>query len=289
MAIKVFADGANLEGMLDMYENGNVQGFTTNPSLMKKGGVTDYRAFAKEVLAHITDVSVSFEVFADDVETMEVEAREIATWAENVYVKIPCVTTKGESTAELVRKLSADGIKVNVTTIFTPKQVDEMVEAVDAETPSIISLFAGRIADTGVDPIPFMTESVKKAAAKPSCEVLWASTRELINIYQAEGCGCQIITVPNSILAKRKNIGRDPYEVSLDTVRGLPRISPLWASIFCRRANTGCAVGCSPRPSLSLSLTRFARVALGKGKAGAAGTSLPVGSELNETLLVPPL
>ena len=122
MAIKVFADGANLEGMLDMYENGNVQGFTTNPSLMKKGGVTDYRAFAKEVLAHITDVSVSFEVFADDVETMEVEAREIATWAENVYVKIPCVTTKGESTAELVRKLSADGIKVNVTTIFTPAQ-----------------------------------------------------------------------------------------------------------------------------------------------------------------------
>ena len=223
MAIKVFADGANLEGMLDMYENGNVQGFTTNPSLMKKGGVTDYRAFAKEVLAHITDVSVSFEVFADDVETMEVEAREIATWADNVYVKIPCVTTKGESTAELVRKLSADGIKVNVTTIFTPEQVDEMVEAVDAETPSIISLFAGRIADTSVDPIPFMTESVKKAAVKPNCEVLWASTRELINIYQAEACGCQIITVPNSILAKRKNIGRDPYEVSLDTVRGFAK------------------------------------------------------------------
>lgn len=180
MAIKVFADGANLEGMLDMYENGNVQGFTTNPSLMKKGGVADYRAFAKEVLAHITDVSVSFEVFAD-------------------------------------------GIKVNVTTIFTPKQVDEIVEAVDAETPSIISLFAGRIADTGVDPIPFMTESVKKAAAKSNCEVLWASTRELINIYQAEACGCQIITVPNSILAKRKNIGRDPYEVSLDTVRGFAK------------------------------------------------------------------
>ncbi len=151
MAIKVFADGANLEGMLDMYENGNVQGF------------------------------------------------------------------------KLVRKLSADGIKVNVTTIFTPEQVDEMVEAVDAETPSIISLFAGRIADTGVDPIPFVTESVKKAAAKPNCEVLWASTRELINIYQAEGCGCQIITVPNSILAKRKNIGRDPYEVSLDTVRGFAK------------------------------------------------------------------
>lgn len=222
MAIKVFADGANLEGMLDMYENGNVQGFTTNPSLMKKGGVTDYRAFAKEVLAHITDVSVSLRSLPTTSRPWRSRpARSLR--AENVYVKIPCVTTKGESTAELVRKLSADGIKVNVTTIFTPTQVDEMVEAVDAETPSIISLFAGRIADTGVDPIPFMTESVKKAAAKPNCEVLWASTRELINIYQAEGCGCQIITVPNSILAKRKNIGRDPYEVSLDTVRGFAK------------------------------------------------------------------
>lgn len=246
MAIKVFADGANLEGMLDMYENGNVQGFTTNPSLMKKGGVTDYRAFAKEVLTHITDVSVSFEVFADDVETMEVEAREIATWAENVYVKIPCVTTKGESTAELVRKLSADGIKANVTTIFTPEQVDEMVEAVDAETPSIISLFAGRIADTGVDPIPFMTESVKKAAAKPNCEVLWASTRELINIYQAEACGCQIITVPNSILAKRKNIAVTPTRSRSTPCAALPRISRRSASISCRNANTGCAASCSP-------------------------------------------
>ena len=223
MAIKVFADGADLEGMLDMYENGNVQGFTTNPSLMKKGGLTDYRAFAKEVLAHITDVPVSFEVFADDPATMEVEAREIASWAENVYVKIPCVTTDGTSTAPLVHALSADGIKVNVTTIFTPAQVDEMVEAVDAETPSVISLFAGRIADTGVDPIPFMRESVEKATVKPHCEVLWASTRELINIFQAEECGCQIITVPNGILAKRKNIGRDPYDLSLDTVRGFAK------------------------------------------------------------------
>ena len=145
-------------------------------------------------------------------------------WADPLIIPgMSVVADRVESTAELVRKLSADGIKVNVTTIFTPKQVDEMVGAVDAETPSIISLFAGRIADTGVDPIPFMTESVKKAAAKPNCEVLWASTRELINIYQAEACGCQIITVPNSILAKRKNIGRDPYEVSLDTVRGFAK------------------------------------------------------------------
>lgn len=275
MAIKVFADGANLEGMLDMYENGNVQGFTTNPSLMKKGGVTDYRAFAKEVLAHITDVSVSFEVFADDVETMEVEAREIATWAENVYVKIPCVTTKGESTAELVRKLSADGIKVNVTTIFTPTQVDEMVEAVDAETPSIISLFAGRIADTGVDPIPFMTESVKKAAAKPNCEVLWASTRELINIYQAEACGCQIITVPTASWPSARTLVATRTRSRSTPCAALPRISRRSVSISCRSANTDCTVGCSLRPFLSLSLTRSARVALGKGKAGAAGTSLP--------------
>ena len=234
MAIKVFADGANLEGMLDMYENGNVQGFTTNPSLMKKGGVTDYRAFAKEVLAHITDVSVSFEVFADDVETMEVEAREIATWADNVYVKIPCVTTKGESTSELVRKLSADGIKVNVTTIFTPTQVDEMVEAVDAETPSIISLFAGRIADTGVDPIPFMTESVKKAAAKPNCEVLWASTRVSSSTFTrprpavARSSRCQIASWPSARTSAvtRTRSRSIPYAV-------LPRISPLWVSIFC--------------------------------------------------------
>ena len=221
MAIKVFADGANLQGMLDM--NGEVDGFTTNPSLMKAGGVTDYRAFAKEVLAAIKDVSVSFEVFADDEAGMEAEAREIASWADNVYVKIPCVNTKGESTAALVKRLQDDGIKINVTTIFTAEQVDEFVDAVSAETPSIISIFAGRIADTGVDPLPLMEESVKKAAAKPACEVLWASTRELLNIYQAEKVGCQIITVPNSILAKRKNVGKDLYEYSLDTVRGFAK------------------------------------------------------------------
>ena len=195
MAIKVFADGANLEGMLDMHDNGNVQGFTTNPSLMKAGGVTDYRAFAKTVLEHITDVSVSFEVFADDEAGMEAEAREIATWADNVYVKIPALNTKGESTAALVKRLSADGIKVNVTTIFTPEQVDEFVDAVSAETPSILSIFAGRIADTGVDPLPLQAESV----------------------------GCQIITVPNALLAKRKNFGKDLLEYSLDTVKGFAR------------------------------------------------------------------
>ena len=223
MAIKVFADGANLEGMLEMHDGGSVQGFTTNPSLMRAGGVTDYRAFARDVLAAIKDVPVSFEVFADDPEGMEAEAREIASWADNVYVKIPCVNTRGESTAGLVRRLSAEGVKVNVTTIFTPGQVDEVVDAVSPDTPSIVSVFAGRIADTGVDPMPLMAESVRKAAAKPAAEVLWASTRELLNIYQAESVGCQIITVPNAILAKRGNVGKDLFGYSLDTVRGFAR------------------------------------------------------------------
>ena len=220
MAIKVFADGANLQGMLDMSHSGTVQGFTTNPSLMKKGGVTDYRAFAKEVLENIKDLPVSFEVFADDLPTMGKEAREIATWADNVYVKIPAMTTAGESTSPLVRELSAEGVKVNVTTLFTDEQNAEFIDAVDAETPSIISVFAGRIADTGVDPTPIMQRAIEAAAPKPNCEILWASTRELLNIFQAEAIGCQIITVPNSILAKRKNIGKDLLEYSKDTVKG---------------------------------------------------------------------
>ena len=223
MAIKVFADGANLEGMLEMYRSGAVQGFTTNPSLMKKGGVTDYRAFAFEVLKNIPDLPVSFEVFADDVDAMEVEAREIASWADNVYVKIPALTTAGVSTSDLVRRLSADGVKVNVTALFTDAQNEEFIDAVSAETPSIISIFAGRIADTGVDPLPAIKHAVQYAASKPASEILWASTREYLNIKQAEDCGCQIITVPNSIIAKRKNEGRDLYECSLDTVKGFAK------------------------------------------------------------------
>lgn len=220
MSIKVFADGANIDGMLDMYHNGNVQGFTTNPSLMKLGGVTDYRAFAHEVLQKISDMPVSFEVFADDTASMEREAREISSWADNVYVKIPAVTTDGTSTSSLVHKLSNDGIKINVTTLFTPEQNHEFIDAVSATTPSIISIFAGRIADTGVNPIPIVKDAVEYAAPKKNCEILWASTRELLNIFQAEDCGCQIITVTNNILAKRKNIGKDLFEYSCDTVRG---------------------------------------------------------------------
>lgn len=221
MAIKVFADGADLAGMLEMYRSGAVDGFTTNPSLMKRGGVTDYRAFAREVLAEIRDLPVSFEVFADEPAAMEAEARAIADWADNVYVKIPALTTDGTPTTDLVRRLSADGVKVNVTALFTEEQIREFIEAVDEQTPSVISVFAGRIADTGVDPLPTMTYAVQIAAARRArCEVLWASTREYLNIKQAENCGCQIITVPNKIIAKRGNEGRDLYECSLDTVRG---------------------------------------------------------------------
>ena len=223
MKIKVFADGANIDGMLDMYNNGNVQGFTTNPSLMKAGGVTNYREFAFEVLDKIKDVPVSFEVFADDSESMYKEAKEIASWADNVYVKIPAMNTKGEPTFDLVKKLSAEGVKVNVTTIFTEEQVEKFVDALDPQTPSIISIFAGRIADTGEDPVPLMKWAVEIAAAKPNCEVLWASTRELLNIYHAENCGCQIITVPNNILNKRANIGKDLYEYSQETVQTFAR------------------------------------------------------------------
>ena len=219
MNIKVFADGAAIDGILDMYHNGNVQGFTTNPSLMKKGGVTNYRQFAFDVLDEIKDMPISFEVFADDEEGMYKEAKEIASWANNVYVKIPALNTKGEPTYDLVKKLSSEGVKVNVTALFTYEQVEKFVEVLDESTPSIISLFAGRIADTGVDPIPYVKWSVEQAAAKSNCEVLWASTREFINIYQAEECGCQIITVPNNILAKRKNVGRDLQQCSLDTVQ----------------------------------------------------------------------
>lgn len=164
MAIKVFADGANLEGMIEMYEGEDVQGFTTNPTLMRAGGVTDYRSFASAVLEKITDLPVSFEVFADDEEGMEAEAREIASWADNVYVKIPALNTKGESTSALVARLSADGVKVNVTTLFTIEQTHEFIDAVDKDTPSIISVFAGRIADTGVDPKEIVSDAVSYAA-----------------------------------------------------------------------------------------------------------------------------
>ena len=216
--IKIFADGANLEDMLSVYHKGVVRGFTTIPSLMKKAGVKDYKAYAREVLQHIPDDPVSFEVFSDDFATMEKEANTIAALGDNVYVKIPVTNTKGESSAPLIQKLSAKGCKLNVTAIFTLEQTQTVVDALSADTPAIVSVFAGRIA--GADAAALMKEAAAICAAKPKAELLWASCREFYNIIEAEKCGCHIITVPNDILAKSKNYGKDLKAYSLETVQG---------------------------------------------------------------------
>ena len=218
--VKIYADGADLKEMLEIYKNDYVKGFTTNPSLMKQGGVTDYKEFDKKVLAEITDCSVSFEVFADDFETMEKEADVLANLAPNVYVKIPIMNTKGESSIPLIKKLAAKGYHLNVTAIFTLKQVQEVVDTLNPEVNSIVSVFAGRIADTGVDAVELMKKAAEICKQNPNAELLWASCREFYNIMEAEECGCQIITVQNSILAKSKNYGKDLEEYSLETVRG---------------------------------------------------------------------
>jgi len=217
--IKLYADGADMEGMIEEYNKGIASGFTTNPTLMKKAGVKNYDEFAKAVLKAIPDLPISFEVFSDDFSGMEREARKIASWGENVYIKIPVTDTKGESTAPLVKKLSHDGLKLNVTAILTVDQVKTVVKVLSPATPSIVSVFAGRIADTGVDPMPIMKESVKILRSNPKAELLWASTRELLNLIQAESCGCHIITITNDILKKLPLVGKDLHELSLDTVQ----------------------------------------------------------------------
>ena len=218
--IKIFADGANLDDMLAVYHKGLVKGFTTNPSLMKKAGIQDYKAFAEKVLEHITDDSVSFEVFSYDFATMEKEADVLANLASNVYVKIPVTNTKGQSSLPLVEKLSAKGYHLNVTAIFTLEQVKGVVAALNPEVSSIVSVFAGRIADAGVDAVTLMCEAAQICRQKPKAELLWASCREFYNIIEAEKCGCQIITVPNAILQKSKNYGKDLQAYSLETVQG---------------------------------------------------------------------
>lgn len=220
LKVKVYADGADLDQMVDVYKEGTVKGFTTNPSLMKSAGVTDYNAFAKKVVKAIPDMSISFEVFGDDFDTMEKEARKISTFGENVFVKIPIMNTKGESSIPLIEKLSADGINLNVTAIFTVDQVREVVEVVSEDSNTIVSVFAGRIADTGVDPMGIMRESEELCHSKENIELLWASCREVLNIIQADEVGCDIITVPNSIIAKMDKLGKDLEEYSLDTVKG---------------------------------------------------------------------
>ncbi len=218
LKVKIFGDGADLPSMLALYRQPYIRGFTTNPTLMNKAGIRDYRAFAKEVLAAIPDRPVSFEVFSDDLREMERQAREIATWGGQVYVKIPITNTKREPAAELIHRLSHEGIKVNVTALMTLAQVNDTVARVRGGAPSCVSVFAGRIADTGRDPVPLMTEAVEMLRAEPSAELIWASPRELLNIFQADAIGCHIITVTQDILAKLSSVGKDLDEFSLDTV-----------------------------------------------------------------------
>ncbi|ABF32849.1 TPA: transaldolase [Streptococcus pyogenes] len=217
--VKVFSDGAVLETMLKDLQTGLVTGFTTNPSLMKKAGISSYIGFAKEVLAKITDYPVSFEVFADDLASMEKEAEKIASLGDNVYVKIPVTTSTGESTCSVIQKLSAKGIKLNVTAIFTIEQTQAVVDHLTAGVPAIVSVFAGRIADTGVDPMPIMEEALRICLQKEGVELLWASPRETYNIYQADQLGVDIITCTTDLIAKLPLQGKDLEDYSLETVQ----------------------------------------------------------------------
>lgn len=219
LSIKVFSDGACLQSMLNDLKSGLVTGFTTNPSLMKKAGITSYIQFAQKVLESIKDYPVSFEVFADDLDTMEKEAYILADLADNVYVKIPVMNSKGESTAPLIKKLSQKGIKMNITAIFTLQQVEEVVEALEENVSSIVSVFAGRIADTGVDPIPIMKQSLEICRKKSGVELLWASPRETFNIYQANELGVDIITCTSDLIKKLILKNKDLKEYSLETVQ----------------------------------------------------------------------
>ncbi len=219
LAVKIFADGADLDGILALAADPRISGFTTNPTLMWKAGLTDYRDFAERLLERISSQPISFEVFADDTDEMRRQAKLIAAWGENVYVKIPVTTTSGESMAPLVRELSESGIKVNVTALFTTAQVELITAAVCDGAPSYLSVFAGRIADAGVDPLPIMARAVDIMVAAPRAELIWASPREVLNVVQADQVGCHVITVSHDLLAKLDSLGKDLEQFSLETVR----------------------------------------------------------------------
>ncbi|QDW91360.1 transaldolase [Staphylococcus chromogenes] len=223
LKVQVFADGADINQMKQAYQNKEVDGFTTNPSLMAKAGVKDYKQFAKEVVEAIPDASISFEVFGDDMETMEKEAEIIQQFGENIFVKIPIVNTKGETMLPLIKKLSAKGVKLNVTAVYTIQQVKDITEAVTEGVETYVSVFAGRIADTGVDPLPLMKEAVEVTHSKKGVQLLWASCRELFNVVQADEIGADIITCPSDVVKKVPNIGRDINELSVDTVKGFSK------------------------------------------------------------------
>jgi transaldolase len=219
LQIKVFADGADLPGMLSLAKDPLIAGFTTNPTLMRKSGVTDYATFAKEVLAEITDHPISFEVVTDDFEDMRRQARLIASWGANVYVKIPVTNTRGESSADLIRELSLEGLRLNVTALLSLRQVWTVAQALEDSPGGVVSVFAGRIADTGRDPVPLMTAALKVLSEFPRLELLWASPREILNVVQAETIGCHIITVTHDLLKKINGLGRELEDVSRDTVQ----------------------------------------------------------------------
>ena len=219
LKVKIFADGADKAGMLEMYEKPFVKGLTTNPTLMKRAGITDYRAFCKDILTSINDKPLSFEVFSDNFAEMERQALEIASWGSNVYVKIPITNTRREPCYALIEKLSKQKVKLNVTAIMTLEQVNCVVESLNKTVPSYVSIFAGRIADTGVDPVPIMAEALKILEKNIYAELIWASPRELLNIVQANEIGCHVITVTNELIKKFSLIGYDLNEYSLDTVK----------------------------------------------------------------------
>lgn len=217
--VKIFADGADRDGIAELYAKPWVKGFTTNPTLMRKAGVSEYESFAREILEVVPDRPISFEVFSDDFAEMEQHARRIASWGDNVYVKIPVTNTKAEPAGDVVQRLAGAGVKVNVTALMTAAQVAEVRGWLAGGPPAYVSVFAGRVADTGRDPIPIMTESVELLAPHPNLELIWASPREILNIVQADQIGCHIITVTHDLLNKLSTLGRDLDEFSLDTVR----------------------------------------------------------------------
>jgi transaldolase len=219
LTIKLFADGADKDSMVELYQNPWIKGFTTNPTLMRKAGVTDYQRFAREIINAIPDRPISFEVFADDFSEMEGQAREIASWGSNVYVKIPVTDTKRNPTYELIRRLADSGVKVNVTAVMTLEQVDSLAGCLAGGPPSYVSVFAGRIADTGRDPVPHMTQAIEILRRAANVELIWASPRELLNVFQANASGCHIITATNDILKKLSLVGKSLSDYSLDTVQ----------------------------------------------------------------------
>ena len=219
LKVKIFADGADCAGIREMAAKRYIAGFTTNPTLMRKAGVTDYRAFGKEALECVGGRPISFEVFSDEFEEMERQAREIASWGKNVYVKIPVTNTRAEPSYSLIRRLAQAGIQLNITAMLTLQQVREVSKALAGGAPSYISVFAGRVADTGVEPLPIMTEALSIMRPHPTQELIWASPRELLNVIQADAIGCHVITVTNDILKKLSLLGKDLTEYSLDTVK----------------------------------------------------------------------